>query len=399
MRVLAKSLGLLQLSTPTLGDSTSSPAVKTAAQIRRLGLKPVDVIEDFLGSVRKIVHQSIADTYNREFVEQSQAVYIITIPAIWSDSAKASMVQAAENAGYGKHRINFHLITEPEAAAAYTLKVIQPHDFKKDDTFIICDAGGGTVDLISYKIRSLHPLRVDEVVAGSGDLCGSVYLDNGFKAYMERRVGSAVLDNMSVLSRTTMEKSWEDLKFQFGTDQSGQEDSFEVNVPGLPDSDELDIDEGFHTISRDEVQKIFDPVVDRVIGLVKAQVAAVEKSGNTVSAILLVGGFGSSAYLFSRLKDEKFSRNPESLQVIQPVGARTAIARGAVVRGLDGSIVADKRARRFYGITVATTLIPLKAEPLRFWDDVDRCWRAPGCFLWSIKKASSPLGRDPSNIT
>jgi hypothetical protein len=33
------------------------------------------------------------------------------------------------------------MISEPEAAAVYTLKAIQPNHLSVDDNFIVCDAG------------------------------------------------------------------------------------------------------------------------------------------------------------------------------------------------------------------------------------------------------------------
>jgi len=39
------------------------------------------------------------------------------------------------------------------------------------DAFVVCDAGGGTVDLISYEVVALHPnLQLKELVPGSGKL-------------------------------------------------------------------------------------------------------------------------------------------------------------------------------------------------------------------------------------
>lgn len=87
---------------------------------------------------------SIKQSYEFGWVESSKITYILTVPAIWSDSARNLMIQAAERAGYGSHRVNFNFVSEPEAAAAYTLKVVQPNNLKLGDTFIICDAGGGT---------------------------------------------------------------------------------------------------------------------------------------------------------------------------------------------------------------------------------------------------------------
>jgi hypothetical protein len=36
------------------------------------------------------------------------------------------------------------------------------------DAFVLCDAGGGTVDLISYEVDSVNPLELKELVPGTG---------------------------------------------------------------------------------------------------------------------------------------------------------------------------------------------------------------------------------------
>lgn len=65
-------------------------------------------------------------------------------------------------------------------------------------------------------------------------------------------------------------------------------------VPGISDNARLDVRRGRLRITDDEVQKIFDPVTEEVISLVKGQIKATHKP---VKAVLLVGGFGQSAYL------------------------------------------------------------------------------------------------------
>lgn len=54
---------------------------------------------------------------------------------------------------------------------------------------MLCDAGVGTVDLITYKIESVNPLRLTEAVAGSGGACGSSFLDKRFEQHVESLVG------------------------------------------------------------------------------------------------------------------------------------------------------------------------------------------------------------------
>ena len=39
---------------------------------------------------------------------------------------------------------------------------------KVGDAIVLCDAGGGTVDLISYEILKLNPLEMKELVHGTG---------------------------------------------------------------------------------------------------------------------------------------------------------------------------------------------------------------------------------------
>lgn len=54
----------------------------------------------------------------------------------------------------------------------------------------MCDAGGGTVDLISYTVIKLDPIiEVKEAGPGSGALCGSTYLDRRFKEFLQNKLG------------------------------------------------------------------------------------------------------------------------------------------------------------------------------------------------------------------
>ena len=84
-------------------------------------------------------------------------------------------------------RCNLKLIQE--AAAIYTLKDLDSHSLKVGDTFILCDAGGGTVDLIAYTITGLSPkLLMKEAAPGTGDFCGSTYLDENFGKYLTQKL-------------------------------------------------------------------------------------------------------------------------------------------------------------------------------------------------------------------
>ena len=102
--------------------------------------------------------------------------------------AKAATRACADAAGMGKGAA-LHMISEPEAAAIYAVKALDPHDIKIGDTFVLCDAGGGTVDLITYKVSSLKPiLKLAEASPGNGSLCGASFLNRGFREFLQKRL-------------------------------------------------------------------------------------------------------------------------------------------------------------------------------------------------------------------
>lgn len=127
-----------------------------------------------------------------------------------------------------------------------------------------------------------------------------------------------------------------------------------------------------------------------------------------MNAILLVGGFGSSEYLHQRLSNHSYGNR--KIDVVQPVnalvpsnvpsfhrvltaGRRTAIARGALLRGIDGSIIMTRRAERHYGSDFGfyydpqDTVPPGGADHLYFDPFLEELM-LPGKMNWYVKKGA-----------
>jgi hypothetical protein len=119
----------LLLETQTALSDTPIQVLETAARLQLHQLSPVDAVTDFLKSVLELTEENMNRTYG-EWARESRRLIIMTVPAMWGNYAKALMIQAAENAGFGTHRIDFKLVSEPESAASYTLKAIQPNRLK-----------------------------------------------------------------------------------------------------------------------------------------------------------------------------------------------------------------------------------------------------------------------------
>jgi len=259
-------------------------------------------VADYLGALYIHTLETLSRRWGERFVKEAKIQVVLTVPAVWSDKAKQATLQAAERAGMGKVA-ELLIVSEPEAAAVYTLKAIQPNVLNEGDNFIVCDAGGGTVDLIAYKVVGLNPLRVEESAVGTGGLCGSAFLNYRFEDHVKDRVGEKVWNDM----REKKEKTWnmglkyfeEFVKRNFNDDEEGE---MNVPFPGLPDDEAAGLDCGFLTMSNEQVKNIVDPVVNEVIELVADQVKKIRGKDGLVKGIILVGGFGQSNYMYKRMK-------------------------------------------------------------------------------------------------
>jgi tRNA A37 threonylcarbamoyltransferase TsaD len=102
-----------------------------------------------------------------------------------------------------------------------------------------------------------------------------------------------------------------------------------------------------------DLEKIFEPVVQQVVGLIKEQIVATNRK---ITAVLLVGGFGQNNYLKERLRSA-LTNSANKIEVIQPPHAWTAVVQGAVMKGLatyDSKLaivhVGPRKARKHYGV-------------------------------------------------
>ena len=118
---------------------------ETATQLKKYNKNVVDAVSDYLTQVHRHTMDTLTRRYGESFMASTRVEVVLTCPAVWSDAAKNTTLQAAERAGMGSSS-DIQMISEPEAAAVYTLKAIQPNNLNVGDNFIVCDAGGGTVE-------------------------------------------------------------------------------------------------------------------------------------------------------------------------------------------------------------------------------------------------------------
>jgi molecular chaperone DnaK (HSP70) len=313
--------------------------------------QPTTLVTDFLESLRQHAERILILKLGEEIIRSTPVEYIITVPAMWSEAAQAKTRQCAEKAGMNKYA-SVHIISEPEAAAIYALDSMDPTSLHVGDTYVLCDAGGGTVDLISYRVTAVRPvLRVEEAAPGTGSLCGSTFLNRIFRRHMESKYGGMLGWDSETMDEA-MERFETVIKRTFSGDPN---EEFAIPVPGLRDNPDKGIKRGRIRMGGDELETVvFRVVTDKVIELVKAQM---EATGTLAKAVLLVGGYGQSAYL-----RDAISKAIAPIPVTQPPYGWTAVVRGALIKGLAEIApsltrinVESRTARKYYGIVVSVT--------------------------------------------
>ncbi|KAK4519285.1 uncharacterized protein ATC70_009517 [Mucor velutinosus] len=347
-------------------------------------LTPVDIIAKYL----KYFNSRIKEHLEKKTGIKAKSLklkYVITVPAMWTDTGRATMIEAAIQAGLVKSNEGkyIQLITEPEAAALScekfmkdTLKLNSAF-YEEELVFTVFDAGGGTVDLVTFKQTigktedGKEERSIKQIGDGNGDTCGAAYLDTRFKEAiidfyndtMGQRIKGEGFFNYHV------EYFKENIKKNF-MPSSRTDAVYRIPLPALPEIP-LDTKPKPYGESNDpsrpklkcslidkntvleisvaEIKRcIFDPIVDKAVDVLKTHLE--KTSNNRPSAILMVGGFSQSKYLKQRI--QSFCLQEDIPHVSAPPKGVTAISRGAVSYFLEPRLVSRKIASSSYALCV-----------------------------------------------
>ncbi|KAF8935314.1 hypothetical protein BGZ52_012872 [Haplosporangium bisporale] len=312
------------------------------------GISALDAVTHYLKKLHGHVLSELMKGFIKNY-EPSQFQYCLTVPAMWSDAAKNTMRRAAIGAGLiqeGDPPNRLILISEPEAAAMYCERMVDRFSLKHGDRFMICDAGGGTVDLIVFEVSEPpgQARHLKEVTRGHGASCGSVFLDANMERLLERKFKRYRRGIKACGWASLMDTFVDMVKPMF----NGQEDVL-MQIPqatGLEDlnDSEIGLEDGVLCVSVEEMKaEVFEPVISDVLDLIHKQL----HQSQNCSAIFLVGGFGSSRYLEERVRQD-FSHLVGLVAV--PQRPELAVVRGAVYAGLNTKTINMRVARRWYGV-------------------------------------------------
>jgi molecular chaperone DnaK (HSP70) len=345
---------------------------------QRLDEQPVDIVADFLRHVREHLIKTLDEEYHREVWSTLPITLVVTVPAVWSDAAKGRTLQAVNQASFNNAcflALNQTLLaTEPEAAAIYTIKTLrgttQNQRLAIDDGFVICDMGGGTVDLVSYRVAQLQPTVVEEATIGTGYQCGGSFIDRAFLQWLEGRLGEAHFLKIAEcrsedIPRTSLTpklgRMVQDFNIDAKTGFSGSETNF-LPLPAPLSAIEEDttrgISDGEIIITPEDMTEMFTFPIQQTLDLIDGQIEEAQKTGNiNLKYVFLVGGFSESPYMYYKIKEFVKAKG---LKTTRPPYAWSAVVRGAAAKALEedsSPLIRHRKCRRYYGTLCQKTFL------------------------------------------
>ncbi|KAG9293840.1 hypothetical protein G9A89_019178 [Geosiphon pyriformis] len=326
-----------------------------------IGLNFRTAITDFLSEMQKLIKETLEKRWPS--VTFPQVRFVFTVPAEWAPGTKGILRDCILKANFlaTKNATNLEFTSEPEAAAIFCMRVLKEHQLDVGASFMVCDCGGGTVDLTTRKLLAENQLG--EITERTGDLCGSTYVDTEFILFLGRRLGIEAVKHFKEKHygqyQYLIHKFFcQRVKFEFHDDSSTFrpiELDIERFCPALKQciatnvKEQMEEDEWIIELQFEDIKAMFDPVVDKIIRLIRNQINANRE--DKCSAIFVVGGFAESPYLITRLKT---IFNLEVNVIAVPQNPITAVLRGAVYYGLDKTVVESRVLKYTYGIQIST---------------------------------------------
>ncbi|XP_028279324.1 heat shock 70 kDa protein 12A isoform X5 [Parambassis ranga] len=361
-------------------------------------VKALDIFAYALAFFKEQALKELSDQTGGEF-DNNDVRWVITVPAIWKMPAKQFMREAAYKSGLVPRENPEQLIIalEPEAASIYCRKLrlhqmvdlgsqttqngFSPTEnvgsgMTQGDRYVVVDCGGGTVDLTVHQIR-LPEGHLKELYKASGGPYGSIGIDYEFEKLLCKIFGQDFVDQFKIKRPA----AWVDLMIAFESRKRAaapdRTNPLNINLPfsfidyykkfrghsvehALRKSN-VDFvkwsSQGMLRMNPDAMNALFKPTIDHIIQHLTELFEKPEVSD--IKFLFLVGGFAESPLLQQAVQNMLQGRS----RIIIPHDVGLTILKGAVLFGLDPSVIKVRRSPLTYGVGVLNRFVEGKHPP------------------------------------
>uniref|UniRef100_A0A8C7DT76 Heat shock 70 kDa protein 12A n=1 Tax=Oncorhynchus kisutch TaxID=8019 RepID=A0A8C7DT76_ONCKI len=361
-------------------------------------VKAIDIFAYALAFFKEQALKELSDQAGAEF-DNTNIRWVITVPAIWKMPAKQFMREAAYKAGLVPRDTPEQLIIalEPEAASIYCRKLrlhqmidigtkttqngFSPNEnvgagMTQGDRYVVVDCGGGTVDLTVHQIQ-LPEGHLKELYKASGGPYGSIGIDYEFEKLLCKIFGPDFIDQFKIKRPA----AWVDLMIAFESRKRAaapdRTNPLNINLPfsfidyykkfrghsvehALRKSN-VDFvkwsSQGMLRMNPDAMNALFKPTIDHIIQHLTDLFDKPEVCD--IKFLFLVGGFAESPLLQQAVQNMLHGRS----RIIIPHDVGLTILKGAVLFGLDPSVIKVRRSPLTYGVGVLNRYVEGKHPP------------------------------------
>ncbi|CAM9138717.1 unnamed protein product, partial [Lampetra planeri] len=238
------------------------------------------------------------------------------------------------------------------------------------DRYIVADCGGGTVDLTVHQIEQPQG-TLKELYKASGGPYGAVGVDLAFEAMLCQIFGDDFIQSF----KAKRPAAWVDLTIAFEarkrTVAPGRANALNISLPfsfidyykrhrgqsveaALRRSNMNIVkwsSQGMLRLTQEAMNELFQPTIVNIVKHIEELMAKPEVRG--VRFLFLVGGFAESPML-QRAVQKALGR---TCRIIIPHDVGLTILKGAVLFGLDPTVVRVRRCPLTYGVGVLNRFV------------------------------------------
>lgn len=243
-------------------------------------------------------------------------------------------------------------------------------ELQTGDRYIVADCGGGTMDLTVHQIEQPQG-TLKELYKASGGPYGAVGVDLAFEAMLCQIFGEDFIKSF----KAKRPAAWVDLTIAFEarkrTAAPGRANALNISLPfsfidfykrqrgqsveaALRRSNMNIVkwsSQGMLRLTQEAMNELFQPTISNIVKHIEELVAKPELQG--VRFLFLVGGFAESPML-QKAVQRAVGR---TCRIIIPHDVGLTILKGAVLFGLDPTVVRVRRCPLIYGVGVLNRFV------------------------------------------
>ena len=319
-------------------------------------------------------------------LDEKDIHYTITVPAIWDIKSKQIMIDAAQAAGLIREDDDFSnfFALEPEAASIYFSHCCNNETeciynmITKDKiemSYILCDYGSGTVDIVTQKRKLIkNEFQFEELYQPVGGDYGANKINEYFiDRIIIPLIGEENFNKVKIASYESedytyfveFENSIEKFKKTFSNLKKQKDNSFEIDCELFKLADKnLNIKEKIENFNKNHIWKlesnknndfkikfpyqiIYDFMLELVTKVINI-IIPITKSIPEVKTIIFSGGASLSPLIYTIFGESAL----QGINFVRSANPEVAIAKGAVLFSMNHNIVSPRIAKYTFGIKV-----------------------------------------------